>query len=217
MRAIRDVTLEASRDLGAGPWRTLRNVVLPQCESGIAVAFMFTFLISVGDYVTPRFVGGGAAMMGQFIETQFSLGFNWPMGSAMAFTIMALSLADRARLPRPAPAVAEAVIGRLAAELLWRAFTLAVVVFMATPLFLVVLFSFNRSALTSLPLTGLTLDWYRKLLANNSFWPALENSLIVGFTVAARIGRHRNAGCAGARPDAGAPRHPCSSTCSASP
>ena len=48
---------------------------------------MFTFLISVGDYVTPRFVGGGAAMMGHFIETQFSFGFNWPMGSAMAFTI----------------------------------------------------------------------------------------------------------------------------------
>ncbi len=92
MRAIPDVTLEASRDLGAGPWRTLRNVVIPQCERGILVAFTFTFLISAGDYVTPRFVGGGAAMMGQFIETQFSIGFNWPMGSAMAFTVMASSL-----------------------------------------------------------------------------------------------------------------------------
>jgi spermidine/putrescine transport system permease protein len=92
MRAIRDVTLEASRDLGAGPWTTVREIVLPQCERGILVAFMFTFLISAGDYVTPRFVGGGAAMMGHFIETQFSLGFNWPMGSAMAFTVMAASL-----------------------------------------------------------------------------------------------------------------------------
>ena len=61
---------------------------------------MFTFLISVGDYVTPRFVGGGAAMMGNFIEAQFSFGFNWPMGSAMAFTIMARVAADRARLSR---------------------------------------------------------------------------------------------------------------------
>ncbi len=92
MRSIRDATLEASRDLGAGPWTTTRKIVLPQCEGGIVVAFMFTFLISAGDYVTPRFVGGGAAMMGQFIETQFSLGFNWPMGSAMAFTVMATSL-----------------------------------------------------------------------------------------------------------------------------
>ena len=93
MRAISDVTLEASRDLGAGPWTTMVKVVLPQCERGILVAFMFTFLISAGDYVTPRFVGGGAAMMGHFIETQFSVGFNWPLGSAMSFTVMAASLA----------------------------------------------------------------------------------------------------------------------------
>jgi spermidine/putrescine transport system permease protein len=92
LRAIRDVTLEASRDLGAGPWTTLRRIVLPQCERGILVAFMFAFLISAGDYVTPRFVGGGAAMIGNFIEAQFSFGFNWPMGSAMAFTVMATSL-----------------------------------------------------------------------------------------------------------------------------
>ena len=65
--------------------------------------------------------------------------------------------------------------GRLAADAAAGAlFTLAVVVFMVTPLLLVVLFSFNRSALTSLPLTGLTLDWYRKLFANDSFWPALR-------------------------------------------
>jgi spermidine/putrescine transport system permease protein len=93
MRAMRDVTIEASRDLGASPAQTMRRVVIPQCESGIVVAFMLTFLISAGDYVTPRFVGGGAAMMGHFIETQFSIGFNWPMGSAMAFTVLAASLA----------------------------------------------------------------------------------------------------------------------------
>ncbi|MEX0807742.1 MAG: ABC transporter permease [Dongiaceae bacterium] len=68
---------------------------------------------------------------------------------------------------------------------LWRGFGLLVVLFMLAPLFLVVLFSFNESALTSLPLTGLTLHWYEKLFAYNSFWPALKNSLIVGFTVAA--------------------------------
>jgi spermidine/putrescine transport system permease protein len=92
MRAISDVTLEAARDLGAGSWATMRTIVLPQCEGGILVAFVFTFLIAAGDYVTPRFVGGGAAMMGNFIEAQFSFGFNWPMGSAMAFTVMAMSL-----------------------------------------------------------------------------------------------------------------------------
>jgi spermidine/putrescine transport system permease protein len=80
--------------------------------------------------------------------------------------------------------MAQAMSGGAVSTSLWRAFTLAVLVFMLTPLLLVILFSFNQSALTSLPLTGLTLDWYRRLFANDSFWPALQNSLTVGFTVA---------------------------------
>ncbi len=92
MRAIPDDLIEAARDLGAGPFSAARDVVLPLCERGINVAFLFSFLIAAGDYVTPRFVGGGASMMGHFIETQFSFGFNWPMGSAMSFTLLAASL-----------------------------------------------------------------------------------------------------------------------------
>jgi spermidine/putrescine transport system permease protein len=93
MRAIPDSLVEAARDLGAGRLRSALDVVLPLSERGISVAFLLTFLITVGDYVTPRYVGGGASMMGHFIETQFSFGFNWPMGSAMSFTIMTASLA----------------------------------------------------------------------------------------------------------------------------
>src|SRR5262245_24835447 len=93
LRAIQPATVEAARDLGAGRWAVLRDIIIPQCEKGIVIAFTFAFLITAGDYVTPRFVGGGAAMMGHFIELQFSLGFNWPMGSAMAFMVMTVSLA----------------------------------------------------------------------------------------------------------------------------
>jgi spermidine/putrescine transport system permease protein len=69
-------------------------------------------------------------------------------------------------------------------ELGWRAFALLLAIFMGAPLVLVVLFSFNQSALTSLPLTGFTLDWYRKLFSLGAFWPALWNSLIVAAVVA---------------------------------
>jgi spermidine/putrescine transport system permease protein len=93
MRAIPDSLVEAAHDLGAGRLRSGLDIVLPLSERGISVAFLLTFLITVGDYVTPRYVGGGASMMGHFIETQFSFGFNWPMGSAMSFTIMVASLA----------------------------------------------------------------------------------------------------------------------------
>jgi spermidine/putrescine transport system permease protein len=92
MRGIPDELIEAARDLGATSFAASRDIVLPLSERGISVAFLFSFLISAGDYVTPRFVGGGASMMGHFIETQFSFGFNWPMGSAMSFTLLAASL-----------------------------------------------------------------------------------------------------------------------------
>ena len=92
MRGIPDELIEAARDLGATSFAASRDIVLPLCERGVYVAFLFSFLISAGDYVTPRFVGGGASMMGHFIETQFSFGFNWPLGSAMSFTLLAASL-----------------------------------------------------------------------------------------------------------------------------
>lgn len=65
----------------------------------------------------------------------------------------------------------------------WGAFGVSVVVFMMTPLVLVVIFSFGRSALTSFPMGGLTLDWYRALFANETFWGAAENSAIVAGVV----------------------------------
>ena len=72
----------------------------------------------------------------------------------------------------------------LASKLLWLAFIASVVLFLTLPLMLVIVFSFNVSALTSLPLTGLTLNWYARLFGNESFWPALRASLVIGVTVA---------------------------------
>jgi spermidine/putrescine transport system permease protein len=92
LRAIKDVSLEAARDLGAGHWQIMRDVVLPQCKGGLMTAFTLSFLISAGDYVTPKFVGGGAALIGTFIENQFSIAFNWPLGAAMAFVTMVSTL-----------------------------------------------------------------------------------------------------------------------------
>ncbi|HXV26273.1 MAG TPA: ABC transporter permease [Alphaproteobacteria bacterium] len=67
----------------------------------------------------------------------------------------------------------------------WPVFIVVMLAYLTIPLALVILFSFNTSALTSFPITGLTLDWYRKLARNESFWPALYNSLTVGAAVAA--------------------------------
>ena len=66
---------------------------------------------------------------------------------------------------------------------IWLVFGLAVVAFMLTPLALVVIFSFGRNALTSFPMGGLTLDWYRALFANDTFWGAAANSTKVAAAV----------------------------------
>ncbi len=93
LRGVKDITLEAARDLGANPRQIFSGVLLPQCRQGLLAAFAFTFLIAAGDYVTPRFLGGPhTSMLGNFIQSQFGLRFDWPLGAAMSFTILVVSL-----------------------------------------------------------------------------------------------------------------------------
>jgi spermidine/putrescine transport system permease protein len=92
LRNVREITLDAARDLGASPWTTLWRVVIPQCRSGLTAAFAISFLSAAGDYVTPMFLGGGSeVMLGQFIVLEFSTRFNWPAGAAMSFTLVGAS------------------------------------------------------------------------------------------------------------------------------
>lgn len=93
LRSIDDAPLQGARDLGAGPFRVLWDVVLPQCKGGILIAFSLTFLFTAGDWVTPKLVGGPyTSMIGTFIEYQYGSRFNQPLGSAMAFTVIAICL-----------------------------------------------------------------------------------------------------------------------------
>ena len=58
MQGIDRKTVEASRDLGAGRWRTISKVVAPQARGGLAGAFVLTAIFTSADFVTPRLVGG---------------------------------------------------------------------------------------------------------------------------------------------------------------
>lgn len=82
--------VEAARDAGAGPIRTLTAVTIPLASRGINASFALCFLIAAGDYVTPQFVGGiDGQMLGNVIAEQFGTAFNWPLGSALAFLLVA--------------------------------------------------------------------------------------------------------------------------------
>lgn len=94
LRNVREVTIEAARDLGAGPWTIIRAIVLPQIRPGLIAGFVFAFLMAAGDYVTPMFLGGtSGSMFGQFIAIEFSTRFNWPVGAAMSLSLLLASLA----------------------------------------------------------------------------------------------------------------------------
>jgi spermidine/putrescine transport system permease protein len=92
LRGVSEIELEAARDLGASPWAVMSDIVLPRCRPGLTAAFVLCFLVSAGDYVTPLLVGGTITMIGTLIVPQFGNFFNWPLGSAMSFTVLFLAL-----------------------------------------------------------------------------------------------------------------------------
>ena len=67
----------------------------------------------------------------------------------------------------------------------WWIFLGGMVVFMVSPLVVLILFSFSESSLLSLPIAGLTLAWFAKVFAESQFWASLDNSLIVTGAVGA--------------------------------
>ncbi|HOZ32081.1 MAG TPA: ABC transporter permease [Tabrizicola sp.] len=86
--------LEASYDLYASRWHTLRRVILPIVKPGIIAGSILVFVPSLGAYVTPRILGGGKNMMiGNFIELQFLQGKNWPLGAALSVTLLIIVMA----------------------------------------------------------------------------------------------------------------------------
>lgn len=81
--------LEASYDLYASRWATLRRVIVPIVKPGIVAGSILVFIPCLGAYVTPRILGGGKQMMiGNFIELQFGQGRNWPLGAALSMLLL---------------------------------------------------------------------------------------------------------------------------------
>jgi spermidine/putrescine transport system permease protein len=81
--------VEAATDLGDGPVRRFLRVTLPLTMPGIVAALIIVMIPTVGDYVTPRLVGGkDGVMIANAIEVQFKKGANWPLGAALSVTTM---------------------------------------------------------------------------------------------------------------------------------
>jgi putative spermidine/putrescine transport system permease protein len=83
--------LEASADLGAKWWTTLRRVVLPLAIPGIAAGSIFTFSLTLGDYIAPGLVGGpGSQLIGNVVFANVGIANNVPFAAAFATVPLAI-------------------------------------------------------------------------------------------------------------------------------
>ena len=83
--------IEASQDLGARTWRTTRLVILPLILPGVVAGSIFTFSLTLGDFITPILIGGsGSNFMGNVIEQSVGIANNVPFGAAMALIPIAI-------------------------------------------------------------------------------------------------------------------------------
>lgn len=78
--------IEASGDLGARPWATFRRVILPLAFPGVVAGSIFTFSLTLGDFIVPYALGNSALFIGQAVLAHQGTAGNIPL--AAAFTVM---------------------------------------------------------------------------------------------------------------------------------
>lgn len=84
---------EASRDLGGSGWTTFRRITLPMTFPGVATGFVFVFVLSIGNFVTPALLGGGQfQMIGNLVYAQFLTANDWPFGAALSMFLIAIMM-----------------------------------------------------------------------------------------------------------------------------
>jgi putative spermidine/putrescine transport system permease protein len=93
--------IEASADLGAPPHRTFRNVILPLAFPGVVAGSIFTFSLTLGDYIIPQIIGSSRLFLGQVVYLQQGTAGNIPLAAAFCvvpIVVMSIYLSVAKRL-----------------------------------------------------------------------------------------------------------------------
>jgi putative spermidine/putrescine transport system permease protein len=102
LERVPDSLLEAAADLGARRWRSTLDVLLPLALPGVVAGSIFTFSLTLGDYITPILVGGaGSQFIGNVVYNNVGIANNIPFAAALAtvpVVIMAVYLLVAQRL-----------------------------------------------------------------------------------------------------------------------
>ena len=81
---IQPSLIEASGDLGAAPATTFRRIVLPLAMPGVAAGSIFTFSLTLGDYIIPQVIGDSTLYIGQIVYRQQGVAGNLPFAAAFS-------------------------------------------------------------------------------------------------------------------------------------
>ena len=88
LERLPDSLVDASGDLGARPGRTFRSVVMPLIYPSVIAGSIFTFSLSLGDYITVQIVGGKTQMLGNIVYQNYTS--NLPFAAAVAVIPVAI-------------------------------------------------------------------------------------------------------------------------------
>jgi ABC-type spermidine/putrescine transport system permease subunit I len=104
LRQIDPSLTRAASGLGASPWRTFREVILPLSMPGVAAGVLLVFVLSLGFYITPALVGGPRDMTLSMLIAQQVDQLNWPYAACLAAALLATTLVILALFQRLAGA-----------------------------------------------------------------------------------------------------------------
>lgn len=100
LERVPDSLLEASADLGGSTGKTLRLVVLPMIWPAIIAGSIFSFSLTLGDYITVNIVGGASQMLGNLVYTNVGTANNLPLAAAVSLIPIAIIFAYLAAVRR---------------------------------------------------------------------------------------------------------------------
>jgi spermidine/putrescine transport system permease protein len=93
LQAIDDDIIDAARSMGASTLTILRRLLLPLSLPGLLAGAVLVFVPVVGSFMEPRILGGRhGTYYGTVIEDQFVAVYNWPLGAALSFVLLAVVL-----------------------------------------------------------------------------------------------------------------------------
>ena len=199
MQNIDKQVVEASRDLGVNLIMTIFKIIIPLSLPGIVAAFLFCFILSSADYVTPQLVGGAdGVMIGRVIYDQFGHIGDPPLGSSLAVILLVLfsflfflififsklhkitknkirfffSYNKTYRNIKFSLFLSKIPFGNI--------FLFLILVFLYMPLFVIIILSFNSAKFGSFPIEEFSMHWYFELFKDGVFHESLIASLSVG-------------------------------------